>query len=232
MRVLSIHLARAVAFMELGELNLKGKVFFPDIVQSIGERYRFISNNSKDKDSLNENGLIFESGYWDGTIIKKLSFAPTLTVLDTNSSTDESQRILAEILGWATKELGANFSPDLIRRWAFVSDIIIQTDFPLLFGQNSVLESISQKVAQAVHDNLRENLDFQPSALSIGHDPQKRSTVIAPFSINHRANTLFEDNIFFAEAPVPTDVHLGLLEELEAAFRKNYESLHRLRAAD
>jgi hypothetical protein len=173
---------------------------------------------------LKEEGLIFESGYWSGRTIKKLSFNPTIIYLDGEESTDASQQMLVELFEWAKEELGANFTPQSIRRWAFVSDIIFQSDFPLLHGQSKVLNSIGEKVAKAVKQNLKETLDFESSCLKVGHDPAKRIGEIAAFSIQHRANTLFEDNIFFAEAPVPTSLHLELVEELESEFRKNYES--------
>jgi hypothetical protein len=210
--------------MELAELNLGSKVFLPDLVTKLNERYQFSSNNSTDKADLKEKGLLFEAGYSQAHSIKKLSFNPSLTYVEGEESTDISQQILIDLLEWAQKELGANFTPQSIQRWAFVSNIVFQSDFPLLFGQNNVLNSVAEKVAHAVQENLREKLDFQPAHLSLGHDPQKRSTTIAPFSIQHRANTLFEDNIFFAEAPIPTSLHLELLEEIETEFRKGYES--------
>ena len=193
-------------------------------MKALTERYQFLSNNSTDKASLAEKGLLFETGAWKGRDIKKLSFNPSLIFLDTEESTDLSQQILVDLFEWARKELGANFTPHLIQRWAFVSDIIFQTDFPLLHGQHKALMSVADKVAQAVQVNLRETLDFQPSKFYIGHDPTKRTGEIAAFSIQHRINTLFEDNIFLGEAPVPTSLHLELLEEIESEFRKSYES--------
>jgi hypothetical protein len=192
-------------------------------VKALTEKYQFLSNNSTDKDEIKEKGLLFENGYWEGRSIKKLSFNPSISFLDTEESTDISQRMLIELLEWAQVELGANFTAQSIQRWAFVSDIIFQTDFPLLSGQHKVLGSIAEKVAKAVNVNLRERLDFQPAKLTIGHDPAKRTAELAPFSIQHRVNTLFEDNIFLAEAPVPTSLHLELLEEIETEFRKSYE---------
>ena len=167
---------------------------------------------------------MFETGTWQGRDIKKLSFTPSIVFLDTEESTDLSQKILIDLFEWARKELGANFTPALIQRWAFVSDIVFQTDFPLLRGERKVMTSVADKITQAVNVNLREVLDFQPSKFYIGHDPGKRVGEIAAFSIQHRINTLFDDNIFLGEAPVPTSLHLELLEEIESEFRKSYES--------
>ncbi len=192
-------------------------------MNALRERYRFTSNNSQDKVDLTKEGLTFEYGYWQGHSIKKFSINPSIIYLDGEVSTDASQAALIEILEWARDELGANFTSDSVRRWAYVSDVIFQTDFPLLHGQSQALNSASEKLAKEVRKNLRQELDFQPSAVTLGHDPQKRLSTIAPFSIAHRAGTLFEDNIFFSEAPVPTALHIELLEEIEEDFRKVYE---------
>jgi hypothetical protein len=193
-------------------------------VKALTERYHFLSNNSLDMVDLKKEGLIFENGTWNGRSIKKLSFNPAIIYLDGEESTDASKATLIELLEWARTELGANFTPNSIRRWAFVSDIIFQSDFPLLLGQSKALNSVGEKVAKAVQENLYESLVFQPSYLKVGHDPGKRIGEIAAFTIQHRTATLFEENIFFAEAPVPTSLHLELLEEIEIEFRKTYES--------
>ena len=88
MRVMSILTARTLAFMELAELNLGSKVFLPDLVTKLNERYQFSSNNSTDKADLKEKGLLFEAGYSQAHSIKKLSFNPSLTYVEGEESTD------------------------------------------------------------------------------------------------------------------------------------------------
>ena len=51
--------------------------------------------------------------------------------------------------------------------------------------------------------------------MNIGHDPLTRKNSIAGISIEHRANVKFSDNKFFSEAPLPTDLHIKFLQELE-----------------
>ena len=41
MELAAIHLARAMAFIEPIDLNPKGKVFYPDLVKLIVNRYKF-----------------------------------------------------------------------------------------------------------------------------------------------------------------------------------------------
>ncbi len=210
--------------MELGELNLSGKVFLPELAEALVQRYRFISNNANDKKDREEQGLLFQNGSWQGHSIDKLCFNPSIIYLDGQVSTDHSRQMLIELLEWSREQFGTNYSDRLIQRWAYVSNIVFQTDFPLLRGQSPVLNSVGDKIASEVERNLKQRLSFQPSVLQVGHDPQKRITTIASFTIQHRLNTLFDENIFFSEAPVPTKLHLDILEEVEAEFKGNYES--------
>jgi hypothetical protein len=43
---------------------------------------------------------------------------------------------------------------------------------------------------------------------------------IAPFSITRRAESRFSENKYFSEAPLPTDIHISLLEEFEAEVQR------------
>jgi hypothetical protein len=150
-------------------------------------------------------------------VIKKLTVFPLVMHLDAADSTDLAQRALLGLLQWSKDEFGLRYSPGMISRWAFVSDVVFQTSFPLLARVNAPLNSIASKISDIVRGNLKEELEYQPIRFWLGHDPNKRKATIAPFSIEHRALSLFEENIFFSEAPIPTKDHLSLLAELEGS---------------
>jgi hypothetical protein len=48
----------------------------------------------------------------------------------------------------------------------------------------------------------------------------ERKYGIASFSITRRAEARFSENKYFSEAPLPTDLHLKLLEQFEAESSK------------
>ena len=160
---------------------------------------------------------------FDGMIIKKLAVYPLVMHLDGPDSTDTAKATLEAILEWGKQEFGFNYSSHMITRWAYVSDIVFETDFPLLLNLNGAMNSLSEKITNMVRNNLKEDLEYVPAKFILGHDPTKRSASIAPFSIEHRALTLFEQNVYYSEAPVPTQDHISLLMELESVAMKNYE---------
>jgi len=55
----------------------------------------------------------------------------------------------------------------------------------------------------------------EPAYFRISHDPTARKYGIASLSIEHRVNSLFAENKYFSEAPLPTDLHIKFLEEFE-----------------
>jgi len=170
------------------------------------------------------DGVSFETVIFEGVVIKKLTVFPLVMHLDTGDSTDQAQATLLGLLQWAKDEFGLRYSPGMITRWAFVSDVIFKTDFPLLRKVNSTLDSISSKISEIVRANLKEELEYEPAKFWLAHNPNDRSASIAPFTIEHRVASLFEENIFYSEAPVPTKDHLSLLAELETAVRDKDES--------
>ncbi|MGD0546556.1 MAG: hypothetical protein ABR991_01860 [Terracidiphilus sp.] len=168
-------------------------------------------------------GVIFEQGVFDGIVIKKLTVFPLVMHLDAANSTDDAKTALDGLLRWGKEEFGLRYSSDSIRRWAFVSDVIFETDFPLLHMVNDTLNHVSSEISAIVQRNLKEELKYEPAKFWLAHDPNKRSASVAPFTIEHRALSLFEENIYFSEAPLPTEDHISLLSEIEESMRKIHE---------
>jgi hypothetical protein len=47
-----------------------------------------------------------------------------------------------------------------------------------------------------------------------------RKYQIAPFSIARRAEARFSEDKYYSEAPLPTDMHISLLEEFEESIKR------------
>jgi hypothetical protein len=53
--------------------------------------------------------------------------------------------------------------------------------------------------------------------IMVDYDQLERKHALGRFSIQRRDNTPFSENKYFSDAPLPTDVHIRLLEEFETA---------------
>lgn len=212
----SVPKARALAFLEIDGLNLSGKVRLADCVAPLVEKYNFLAFPKELKDfDLGDKGVRFEAGKAGELTIEALVIYDGAMYVETPVSTEDSKRILMEMLDWGRKELGLTYSPNMIRKWGYVSQIVFQTDFPLLELVSPPLANLAKKVS-LVTEELWDGLQYYPTNVAVGHDPTIRKHPIASLFIQHRANTRFEENKFFSEAPLPTPLHIKFLEEFEA----------------
>jgi hypothetical protein len=215
MKVTAILKARAVALIYIDELNLQGKLRFPDIVAPLVKEYGFLAYPTKLEDFDPEKGIKFGSGKSDDKVIDLLDFYSGIITLETLSATSDSRDILEGMLKWGAKNLGLTYTEGMVRHWAYISQISFSSDFPLLSSLSRPLQNLAQKTGDAVSGFFAETLPYEIKNVNVGHDPLIRSSVIAGLTIEHRANAAFGENLFFSEAPLPTDLHIKFLNELE-----------------
>ncbi len=214
MRVSAVILARVIWFLEVVDLNPRGTVFYPNIVRALVERYGFQKSPQKVEDFDETKGVTFEQGTTNQLNIDKLVIYTDGIQLDTASSTEDSDRILEEALRWATQSLGLKFNADMVKRKAYVSQFTFYSDAPIL-QIHPVLQSISAKVGETVSENLRLPSLFEPIGILWGLDPEAQRMPVFSFSIERRQGKPFSEGKYFSAAPLPTDTHMGLVEEFE-----------------
>jgi hypothetical protein len=216
MRLGAITKARALAIIELDEMNLGGKVRFSDCIAPLIGKYRFDRYPQKQEDfDLGDKGVKFESGKAGDITIDSLVIYSGAIYVDTLASTERSQNVLIEMLQWARGELGLTYEDGMIRKWGYISDLIFFTDFPILASLSAPVRRLAEKTS-SVTETLWGGLKYQSMSISIGHDPTLRKNGIASLFIQHRINSSFAENKYFSEAPLPTDLHIKFLEEFEA----------------
>ncbi len=214
MRLSAVLLARVIGYVETADLSPKGTVFLPDLVKELVKRYKFQKFPQTFEQLDDTKGIEFHQGKADATVIQKLAIWNTILVIETRSSTADSKRILEEMLLWGADKFGLNYEPGMIKRFAYVSDLTFYSDAPIL-GANPPLAKLADRTGEALSEIWQEPVRYQPMILTVGHDPRARKYEIAPFTIQRRAEARLSENKYFSEAPLPTDVHLRLLEEYE-----------------
>jgi hypothetical protein len=215
LRLTAIILARVLAFIEPSDLVSKSGIYFPDLVREIAKYYRFQKSPQTFEEHDMAKGVEFIEGQSGKRGITKFVIWPNIMVLETRSSTDDSKALLEEILAWGKEKFDLAYEPGMIRRFAYVSNLTFHSDAPML-RVSPLLERIAQKTSEALTEIWSEPVSYEPIDLKVGHDPLARRWGIAPFQITRRAETEFSANKYFSEAPLPTDMHISLLEEYEA----------------
>jgi hypothetical protein len=83
------------------------------------------------------------------------------------------------------------------------------------------LENLARKTEQAVSELWKEgDIKYYPLMTGVGIDPLTRKNPIAAFTLQRRGETPFNENKYFSESPLPTDLHIKFLEEYEAEVKQ------------
>jgi len=216
MKLSAVVLARVVFFVESVELNPRGAAYYPDIIKALAERYQFKSFPEKFEDFDEVKGVVLTAGKQGGRTIEKVTINNWGLTLDTTSSTRDSEELLVEALTWASENLRLHYSPEMVKRKTFVSQVLFYSDAPLLF-LNPILDSIGERISKEVAENLKLPYEFKPNRIGLGVDPEEIRIAIAPFAIERRDGVAYSEGKYFSSAPVSTETHLSLLEAFEQA---------------
>jgi hypothetical protein len=218
----AVVLARVLAYVESVDLNPRGKIFYPDFIEEVVQRYKFQKFPKAIEDLDESKGVEFHEGKIGSKTIQKFTIFNTLLVLETRSNTSESKQILEEILTWGAAKLDLAYTPDKIKHFAYVSDVSFYSDVPLL-DASPALAKLAGQTSEALSEIWKEPIQYEPTNLVVGHDTTARKYGIAPFTITRRAEAKFAENKYFSEAPLPTDVHLAMLKEFETEIRRLHD---------
>ncbi len=214
MELASVVLARAVAWVEPIDLNPRGALFYPDLTKALVARYSFQRFPQKLEDFDETKGVTFSVGRLGDTVIEQLVIYAYGILVDTRISTQESKRLLEEAFEWGRKELGFSYKPDMVKRWQYASQVTFRSTAPMT-GASSAVRNLAAAVAKSVADITGEDLKYDLAILGVDYDQLTRKHPLGRFSIQRRDNTPFSENKYFSDAPLPTDIHIQLLEQFE-----------------
>jgi len=207
-------LARVLGFVDARYLVSGKHIYFPELVSEIANQFSFQKSPKTLEDFDLSKGVEFLEGRTGRRNIQKLVIWDQTLVLETSSSTKDSKEILEELLLWAVGRFGINYEPGLIKRFAYISDVSFYSDTTLL-NVSPAVSFLANSCTAALSDIWEEPVDYRPISVKVGHDPVARKYGIAPFSIERNGTAKFSENKYFSEAPLPTDVHLQILEQFE-----------------
>lgn len=214
MQVKAVLTARLLGFVELATLNPEGRIFFPNIVSGIVERFSFQKYPTTPEQLDETKGIEFHDGQWDGVNVSKLVIYNNGFLVETQSDTDDSEHILLASLEWAKKKFGITFAPEMIFRRRYLNDLVFSTEVPILdgFGPINNLRTTLSEMMEGVID---ERLLYAGTRLDVDFERFQRQAAMAPLTIQRRTDYAYSDNTYFSEAPLPTALHVILLEQYE-----------------
>lgn len=214
MELLNVVTARVIWSFDINELNPTGQKVFPALLDWLKQTYNFEKAPSSVADRDESQGLSFLRGSFQAKeeifVIVQLKMYRDGFIADTWSSTRDSEAFLGDALKSLSQEFHLAYRPEMVQRRLYLSEVNIRSGINLT-ALNEKLAELANKVSKlADHEFEFAGVSFWPR-----HPPAR---AVASFGIERKLGTDKTENRYFSRAPFHTDLHLGLLEEMEGLF--------------
>lgn len=214
MNLLTISAARSIWLFQIFDWNPRGRSLNP-VYFSLIEKYTF-QKYPKLHEIDWQKGIKFEDGVFSNQAGEQLAVNLTVfndgLVADTRSSTIDSDYFLEQTLGFLTSEFGFPDYQLILRKKAYASEMVIRLERPT-DSINPKLRAFADRLSALIPN---DNVPFRVG-INLVSDPGSVGTALN-FRLEPALGFPFSENRYYSLAPVPTDVHLTLLQEFEATF--------------
>ncbi len=217
MELLGVRTARLLTFFPTDEINPRGRSLIHEVIPAFVERYKFLKYPQKFEDFDETKGIRFDSGVWNDLEVTIVLYNNGVMV-DTRSSTDDSERILEDALTWAADTFGLVYKPDMLTRKAYLSELDLKCQTPL-DALNPKLEAFVNKLSHLVGQQTGHTFDYKAAALWLNFDTAFNKGPGGAFRVERLVDIPFSENKYYSSAPLPTNTHLEFLEEFEAILK-------------
>lgn len=214
MEILNVRLARAIWLFEARDLNPKGLNLIP-FAAEVRDRYKFLvwPNTPEALAPDNPQGSAFQNGAFavDNQVLT-VSF--TLygdgIVADTGASTQHTEAFIDDLLSFA-QQAGLVYRPDLIQRKQYVSELIVRPHAAIvsLCGKLGSLAAMINRMVPPFEAT------YEWTGFQLGADHRYPFQPLA-FTFERETKVPFDLNRFYSSAPLRTEQHEALLDEMEA----------------
>jgi hypothetical protein len=210
MRLLSVTLARSIWICSFNELNPKGKNLYL-AVPLLMKLYKFKKFPSQVELLDVSKGIKFEDGEFKNSegeaILVSLTVYGDGLVVDTRSSTQDSDNFLIEMSTQLSEHFNLPRIKELIRRKDYLSQLVVTTDI--------LLDLINPKLKE-ISEYLSNNLSglFETGGFSFYSDPATKQNP-TQFTFERVLNVPFVEKKYYSSANLQTEKHLALLEKFE-----------------
>ncbi len=211
MEIVAIGLARVVALIEFDSWDPFGRSTTLDGLEKLVERFNF-AKYPKNFDEINlQSGIELVQGQVGEVVVDKITLYQNGIVIDTRSSTDNSEKVLDDLMAFATELFGAQLKGT---KRHYVSQVIFRSELHLA-RLNAALDGIAKNLTQKVSENMTQEFRFEPTAIVLNADVSNSKIFPVPFSIERRNGVSFSQNTYFSSAPLRTGEHLELIRQFE-----------------
>ena len=214
MKLLSVKQARSIWFINLVDLT-RGRSLVP-LIPGIVEKYKFQIFPTKPDELDLSKGVKFLAGSFQKDLkemVVDLTVFNDGLIADTQSSTEDSDDFLNEHLTLIATELDLVPYQEVLRSKVYLSELWVQTE-KNLNALNPKLENFAKRLTSLIVGHNHHPIAFETTGITLWTDP----IVVNPpghFRFERAENTPFGEHRYYSAAPLQTDIHIEMLEELE-----------------
>ena len=193
-----------------------GQAYWPEVAAKLVARYSFVRYPTIQDLTERREFMGFGVGKFADSQIQELKVYGDGLVVNARSNSNIVDAFLNDLLEWVSTELGFEPLPNSVPERHHESALVLRAKKDIA----SVVGPL-QELTTAMNELLgKENFvarRFQASGFILSSDPQAQGSrrIESRFLIDRRVGVPFAENIFYSQAPLPTDDHLALLERVE-----------------
>lgn len=217
MRLLYVEIARTIWIFDIRTLNPKGLNLQP-VLSKINERYGFSRFPKNLLDLSEQQTLVFDQGAFTNSQGNLMNVTFTIyndgLSAETQSSTKDASEFLTDLCTLISKEFDLVIPPAGIMKVRYFSQIDVICEKPLI-SMNPKIGALLEKIEEhySPGDGTHRKFDF--GGISCWTEDAGQVGAPAPFRFERKWGTPWDTNHYFSVAPLGTEVHLEVLEELE-----------------
>ncbi len=192
-----------------------GPIYMPDLVGVLQKHFRFLQVPTKIEEYDTTRGVKFLHGVFEDTVIDSLDIFDNGVSVTTKTNTNVADKFIDQLIKLAAKEWKATITDIPNTKRGYMSDIEIVFDkdlnaaFERFAGAMKLIDKYLKKQSDGIAPFAAAGMLFHCDVSHCAHLKPGR------FILDRRVGHSFDHGIYFSSAPLSTDAHLEVLEEIE-----------------
>lgn len=211
MELVSIEPTRLISLFDV--TRPAGQLFLPDAAMALVSRYSFVGFPTK---FVDVESFEFQLGKFNDGAIDNFTVYRDGISITSRSNTNFLDGFYDDLLKWLESAFGVvRIETNPVNRF-YESNLVVTSKIDLLTSMQDTAP-IGAMVSRKLHETSDLKLDFKPISIALGFDAT-RVAGVKPifFRVERRAGVDFSLDRFFSSAPLRTDDHLAVLNQLES----------------
>jgi hypothetical protein len=212
MQLVEHDVSRAIRFFRL-QFEADREEHGPRLARAFEQRYEFMQGPNTVEQYDTTNGILFRGGVFNGEIVERVQIYNNGILAEGKMDTSALDAFIDDVIQWVESEFSATATPNEgateIAK-AFYSQVVVE------FVPKASAPTSTSPILQLIYDAM-EAAGLQAPAGLFGFviAPDPASGASWNFRLERRVGEPFASNKYFSSAPLTTEAHKSLLEEME-----------------